>query len=162
MKLAEALARRADLQKRIAQLQHRATGVARFQEGEEPDEDAPALLDEARRLTGDLKTLVQRINLTNSLTEIEAGVTITDAIAERDALNSERNLVTEVAEAGSGRRGGFYSRQLRTELKEMTNLNVRGLRGEADRLAMRHRELDVRIQQANWATDLRERGTRDQ
>lgn len=38
MKLAEALALRADAQKRLAQLQSRAVSSARYQEGEEPIE----------------------------------------------------------------------------------------------------------------------------
>jgi hypothetical protein len=44
MKLAEALALRADLQARLAQLASRATTNARYQEGEEPAEDPNALL----------------------------------------------------------------------------------------------------------------------
>jgi len=38
MKLAEALALRADAQRRLAQLQSRAVSSARYQEGEEPIE----------------------------------------------------------------------------------------------------------------------------
>lgn len=154
MKLAEALARRADLQKRITQLQHRAGNVARFQEGEDPEEDATELLAEARVLIRELGDLVTRINRTNSVATIGTGFTISDAIAARDALNSERNLVSEVADQGAGGRGGSYFRQLRTELKVKTNLDVRFLRREADDLARRHRELDVQLQQANWNTDL--------
>ena len=40
VKLAEALAARADLQRRIEQLRSRISDNARYQEGEEPAEDA--------------------------------------------------------------------------------------------------------------------------
>src|SRR4051795_6382541 len=47
VKLAEALSLRSDAQKRLAQLQARATASARYQEGEEPAEDAADLLAQA-------------------------------------------------------------------------------------------------------------------
>ena len=40
MKLAEALCVRADLQKRIMQIEDRLKSVVKIQEGDEPDEDA--------------------------------------------------------------------------------------------------------------------------
>ena len=46
MKLAEALSLRANAVRRIEQLRVRVVGNARFQEGEEPAEDAAALLAE--------------------------------------------------------------------------------------------------------------------
>jgi len=66
MKLAEALALRADAQKRLAQLQARATAAARYQEGEEPPEDAAALLADGRELTDEIESLIRRINRTNA------------------------------------------------------------------------------------------------
>lgn len=102
MKLAEALALRSDAQKRLAQLQGRAVAAARYQEGEEPPEQAGALLVDARSVTEEIEALVRRINRTNASTELEPGVTITDAIAERDALALRRKLVTAVADAAAG------------------------------------------------------------
>ena len=49
MKLAEALALRADAAQRAEQLRARVTASARYQEGETPAEDAAALLDRGRR-----------------------------------------------------------------------------------------------------------------
>ncbi len=95
MKLAEALALRADTVKRIEQLRTRIEGNARLQEGEEPAEDAAM---------------------------------------------------------GRGQRG--YARQLRSELKMLSALPVADLRAQADGLARELRELDVRIQRANWEIDL--------
>jgi hypothetical protein len=47
LKLAEALAQRADAQRRVEQLRARAVGNARYQEGEKPAEDAARLIAEA-------------------------------------------------------------------------------------------------------------------
>lgn len=156
MKLAEALALRSDAQKRLAQLQGRAVAAARYQEGEEPPEQAGALLVDARSVTEEIEALVRRINRTNASTELEPGVTITDAIAERDALALRRKLVTAVADAAAGHyeAGGGWGRQLRSELRQVTDVPVADLRREADDLARRYRELDVRLQEANWATEL--------
>ncbi|MCK1815621.1 hypothetical protein MTQ13_15260 [Streptomyces sp. XM4011] len=46
--------------------------------------------------------------------------------------------------------------QLRSELKMLSALPVAELRDRADRLAREVREIDVRIQRANWEVDLLE------
>jgi Family of unknown function (DUF6847) len=156
MKLAEALALRADLTKRIASLRERATACARYQEGEEPQENAEELLNLALALTEQQETLITRINRTNGATEMDGGsFTIMDAVARRDRLGAQHKLLTEIADAAAGGKSrAYYLRQLRSELKEISNVPVTALRGQADLLAQQRRELDVRIQQANWNTDL--------
>jgi hypothetical protein len=156
MKLAEALSLRSDAQKRLAQLQARAVASARFQEGEDVPEDANALLAEAREVVAEVESLVRRINRTNAAVELEPGITITDAIARRDALASERSVLVAIADAaaGSGARAGGFGRQLRSELRFLTNVPIPQLRTEADALARQYRELDTRLQEANWTTEL--------
>ncbi|WP_218683388.1 DIP1984 family protein, partial [Microbacterium sp. BF1] len=66
MKLAEALTARADLQRRIEQLRARIVANARYQEGEEPAEDAAALIVEADAALTQLRDLIRRINATNA------------------------------------------------------------------------------------------------
>ncbi|HET7488593.1 MAG TPA: DIP1984 family protein [Acidimicrobiales bacterium] len=160
MKLAEALSLRSDAQKRLAQLVARAAASARYQEGEHPAEDANALLAQARVLVDEAEDLVRRVNRTNAATELEPGFTITDAIARRDALAQRRRLVTAVADAAAGQHepgtAMWAARQLRSELRQVTDVPVADLRREADDLARQHRELDVRIQEANWAVELAE------
>ena len=70
MKLAEALLERADLQRRIDQMNGRLNNNARVQEGEKPAEDPKALLKELESMTSRLETLMAQINLTNSATLI--------------------------------------------------------------------------------------------
>src|SRR5262245_30135911 len=107
MKLAEALALRADAQKRFEQLRVRAQASARYQEGEEPAEDAAALLQEAADVLRELEDLIRRINRTNAMTSLDDGVTLTDAIARRDVLRLRHALLSSVADAASGKAGGM-------------------------------------------------------
>ena len=158
MKLAEALARRADAQKRLEQLKDRAASSARYQEGEPPPEDAAELLALARSTVREVEWLVRAVNRTNAATELEPGFTVTDALARRDSLAAERAAVSATADAaqGHGYSGLRIGRQLRSELRWVTDLRVSDLRAEADGLAQQYRDLDTRIQAANWTTELLE------
>ena len=155
MRLAEALTARADLQRRIEQLRARITANARFQEGEEPAEDAAALLVEADAALSQLRDLIRRINATNASLDLGAEGTMTDALASRDVLRLQHSLLADAASAASGANDPFQ-RQMRSELRKISALPVAALRNQADAVAHELRELDNRIQQANWLHDLRE------
>ena len=164
MKLAEALAMRSDASKRFEQLRSRAQANARYQEGEPPAEDAGELLAEADRVLAELEDLIRRINRTNAATMLaltppprpmlEEQMTVTDAIARRDVLRWRHALYISVADAASGGSGPGMVRQMRSELRYVSAVTVSELRTAADEAAKQHRELDVRIQQANWETEL--------
>ncbi len=155
MKLAEALVQRADAQKRLEQLKARAVACARYQEGTEPLEDAAAIHGEARAVVDEIEGLVRRINRTNAAVELEPGMTITDAIARRDALAARRKLAVAIADAAvGGDEFGGWGRRTHSELRSLTDLPVKDLRREADQLARDYRELDTRLQAANWTTEL--------
>jgi hypothetical protein len=155
MKLAEGLALRADATRRVERLRARIVASARYQEGEEPPEDAAALLDEARAVLNDLEMLIQRINRTNAAAQIgDDDGTLTDALARRDVLRVRHAVVTAAADAAAGRSQGGVARQLRSELKMLAALPVAQLRAEADEIARELRDLDVRIQRSNWEVDL--------
>jgi hypothetical protein len=153
MKLAEGLALRADAARRVEQLRARIVASARYQEGEEPPEDAAALLAEAGVALDDLEGLIRRVNRTNAAAQIGAGETITDALARRDVLRLRHAVVTAAADAATGRSQGGI-RQLRSELKMLAALPVAQLRAQADEIARELRELDIRIQRSNWEVDL--------
>jgi hypothetical protein len=156
VKLAEALALRADATRRIEQLRTRIVANARFQEGEEPAEDAQALLAEAGAVLDELEDLIRRINRTNAATRIGPEGTITDALARRDVLRARHSVVTAAADAAAGKSQPGMGRQLRSELKMLAALPVAQMRAQGDDLARQIRELDVRIQQSNWEFDLME------
>ena len=157
MKLAEALALRADAQRRLEQLRSRVQASARYQEGEEPAEDATELVTEAESVLDELEALIRRINTTNAATQLDAGETLTDAIARRDVLRLRRTIYVAAADAASGRlqsQPGMGVRQMRSELRYLSALDVPALRRQADDVAKELRELDNRIQRANWEVDL--------
>ncbi|MEU7164773.1 DIP1984 family protein [Streptomyces morookaense] len=154
MKLAEALAERAEATRRVEQLRSRVVGSARYQEGETPAEEAAELLAEAGEVLDTLEMLIRRINRTNAAVQMGEDGTLTDALARRDVLRLRHAVVTAAADAaaGTGERG--YGRQLRSELMMLSALPVAELRARADVLAREIREIDMRIQRTNWEADL--------
>jgi hypothetical protein len=150
MKLADALILRGDAQKRLAQLRERLVKSAKVQEGDKPPEDPAALLKEMERVAGTLLDLMQKINRTNMVTELEANVTLADALAERDVLLLRRGVYASVAEAASA----SQSRYSRSEVKFVSTVKVSEMQERADELSKERRELDARIQAANWNVDL--------
>jgi hypothetical protein len=150
MKLAEALALRSDAQRRVEQLRARIAANARYQEGEEPAEDAAELLTEVEGVLVELEDLIRRINRTNATTSLGDG-TLTDALARRDVLRLRHSVLVSSAEAAAGRAS---VRQLRSELRQLAALPVGELRRRADAVARDVRELDTAVQQANWTVEL--------
>lgn len=156
MKLAEALAERADASRRVEQLRARIAGSARHQEGEAPAEDASQLLAEVSEVLDQLEALIRRINRTNATVLVgEEDGTLTDALARRDVLRTRHSVLTAAADAAAGReRQRGMVRQLRSELPMISALPVGELRRQADEVACEIRELDMRVQRVNWEADL--------
>ena len=157
MKLAEALLLRADRNRTLEQLKQRIAVSARYQEGENPPEDARDLVGAASAVRDELEVLIRNINRTNSGTVMTDGRTVTDALAERDVLRLRYSMLKASADAASGalQHAGFI-RTTRSELKYLRALDVRDLRQQASDVARRARELDARVQQVNWTTELQE------
>ena len=157
MKLAEALLLRADRNRTLEQLKQRVQVSARYQEGEEPPEDVRELVSMASTVLDELEGLIRNINLTNSGTVMADGRTVTDALAERDVLRLRYSVLKVSADAASGAQQQVgYMRATRSELKLMSDLDVKNLRQQASDIARRVRELDARIQEVNWTTELQE------
>ena len=150
MKLAEALAERSDCQNRIEEMKKRLIRSARVQEGEQPAEDTNELLAETDRVFARLLELIGAINRTNAKTAFDNDRTISDAIAERDVVSKRRDLLAGVAEAGSTRQ----DRYSKSEVRFVATVSVGKLQAEVDQFAKRYRELDTRLQELNWKTEL--------
>jgi hypothetical protein len=150
MKLAEALILRADCQKRMEQLRARLIRSAKIQEGEEPPENPQALMSEVDAGVQELEDLIKKINKTNSLTTLEDGVTLSDALAKRDALALKRGIYNSIVDATAVRQ----DRYSRSEVKFFSTIDVSELQTQIDRMSRQYRELDTKIQQANWNTEL--------
>lgn len=152
MRLAEALVLRADTQKRIEQLRQRLRMSALVQEGEEPPENPQDLLGELDSLITQFADLIARINRTNMQTTLANGDTVTDALAQRDALSLRYSIIDSLADTASNR----VDRYGRSEIKKISTVDVAVLRRQLDELARARREIDTAIQATNWATDLSE------
>ena len=150
MKLAEALIRRADSQKRFEQLKARLLVNAKVQEGDVPAETPAELLAELSRVANELLELIKRINKTNSVTAFNDRETLSDALAARDLLKLQRVAYAELAQTAAISQG----RYTRSEVKFVATVNVAEIQKHADELAKSYRELDARIQELNWQVEL--------
>ena len=153
MKLAEALISRADAHKRIQQLRERLARSARIQEGDEPPEAPEALMEELTRVVSQFTDLVKKINHTNATTQFAEGQTLTDVLADRDALAIERNALTELINAAIGPQQHRFPYGL-PEVKSFRAIKVADVQARVDDLARRYRELDSAIQALNWNIEL--------
>lgn len=149
MKLAYALTERADLQKRLAQLENRLMNNAKVQEGETPAEDPQVLLKELDGIMKQLEDLIGRINHTNSVT-MDNGDSLTALLARRDCLNQRVHILRNFLNSASS----TVSRATRSEIKIKSTVSVVDLQRDVDRMSRELRELDGRIQALNWTTEL--------
>ena len=150
MKLAEALNQRADLQRRIAQLRERLTNNVKVQEGDQPAEKPDDLFKELAVSLKQLKDLIVSINRTNQETLWE-GRTLTEIIAEKDTLAMHIAALRAALDAANVRN----DRYSRNEIKFVRTIDVIALQKRVDDLSRDLRQLDSKLQQANWTTDLK-------
>lgn len=150
MRLAEALVLRADCQRNIAQLKQRLERCAKVQDGEEAPEDPELLLNALSSTIKELTVLVKQINKTNCLTKFNDQKSILEALAEKDAISMERDVLEELIEKATIK----YDRYSRSEVKFVSKINIAEIQKKKDELSKRYRELDFRIQEKNWSSDL--------
>ena len=150
MKLAEALQARSDLKKQLNQLEYRMSSNALVQEGEQPNEKPSELFKQYNDGLKQLEELIIRINLTNSRAKVE-GVTLTELIARRDTLKQKIDAYRSVLSTASSN----TSRATKTEIKVLSTINVESFQKDVDRMSRDLRELDNKIQEANWKIELK-------
>lgn len=150
MTLAEALILRADLQKRMEQLQQRVLRNVRVQHGDEPAESPDELISEYEAACDALQDLIRRINVTNLRAEVAPDLTLTDALAKRDVLRMRISFYRHVAEAASIQ----HDRFTRSEIRFVSTVDVRAVQAQADALSRAYRELEAQIQATNWRVSL--------
>ena len=149
MKLAEALQERADLNRKIDELSRRIRQNVLVQQGEKPNEDPNAMLEELKAAVDRLETVIRQINFSNCKHRV-GGRTLTEIIARKDTLkmlyNAHRDALSAATQSTSRARG--------TEIKIIPVVDVKALRRESDEIAKEIRMLDNTLQQANWNFDL--------
>jgi len=149
MKLAEALSLRKDLQKRIEQVKTRLMNNVKVQEGESPLEKPEDLKDELNDCLEQLEKLIFRINKTNMATLVD-GKPLTELIAKREVLTKRVGILREVFNEAST----LGSRYSRSEIKQVCTINVSELGKKVDSISKLLREVDYKIQAANFQTEL--------
>lgn len=150
MYIAEALAQRAEAQRRYSELNQRLLSIAKVQEGDQPAENPQEILAELEELMARIGDLIRRINRTNAATDFSGDMTLADALSVRDALLKKRTLYSGLADHLTSRQ----DRYSRSEIKYVATMDVREIRKKADLAAKEYRQLDVDIQRLNWQTEL--------
>jgi len=149
MKLAEALSLRKDLQKRIEQTKGRLRNNVKVQEGEEPLEKPEDLRKELDACFQQLEEMIFRINKTNMATIVD-GKPLTELMAKKEVMTKKVGVLREVFDQASS----VGSRYSRSEIKDVCIIDVSLLGKEIDSLSKDLRELDYKIQAANFQTEL--------
>lgn len=149
MKLAEALMARADLQRKIAQIESRMRQNAKVQEGDEPAEAIERLIPEYERTMDELESLIAQINRTNNQTPLESA-TLSEAITRRDCLKSKIRAYRNLYEAAAISQDRYSSKEIRF----VRCVDPAKLQEKIDYLSKLYRQLDTKIQERNWTADL--------
>ena len=145
MKLAEALAERADTMRRYQQVYERLQRYARVQDGDCPAEDPSDLLTLANTHLDYLDYLICHINITNSATQFSNTLSLSDAVSLRDTTLKRRKLFADIASYATSPQ----ERRSRNEVKLVTSISCNDLQRLADRLSRDYRTLDTTIQRLN-------------
>ena len=149
MKLAEALNRRADLQRKVSQIRERLNNNVKVQEGDEPAEQPTDLFEELDKCLAELGELVTLINKTNQETLVD-GETITSLIAQKDMCKLRHSVLRSALNEAND----ISNRYTRNEIKIVRTVDVGALQKEVDEVARSIRLLDTKLQEANWTTNL--------
>lgn len=148
MKLAEGLLLRADLMKKIEHLQNRIRPVLIVSDDKLPQEDPEELLAQLRKAVQNLENIVVRINKTNNETMVEGEGLLMEALAKRDSLKMLSEKLRNIRYAAKINNSGDNN------LK--TTISISKLQVEMDQTGRAFREIDSKIQEINWLTELKE------
>lgn len=150
MKLAEALMERKAIKTKMEDLKKRIYQNSRIQEGEQPIEDPIKLIEELHSETKNFEVLIARINQTNNVTHLTEDMTLMEAIVKKDMLNYLHLIHINLADKATPTHDRFSPR----EIKFIPAIDIVEIRKKADEIAKEYRLLDMKIQEANWNTEL--------
>lgn len=148
MKLAEGLLLRADMLKKIEHLQHRIRPVLIVSDDKKPQEDPDKILAQLRKAIQDLESLVIRINKTNNEISIDGEGTLMEALAKRDSLKMLSERLRNIRYAAQVDNSG--------DANLKTTIDIKKLQIEIDQTGRAFREIDSKIQEKNWLTELKD------
>ena len=148
MKLAEGLLLRADLMKKIEHLQNRIRPILIVSENKEPQENPVKLLAQLRKTIQDLESIIIRINKTNNETLIDGEGLLMEALAKRDSLKMLSEKLRIIRQAAQINNSGYNNLKATVDIKD--------LQIEIDQTGRAFREIDSKIQEINWLTELKD------
>ncbi|MBF0327877.1 MAG: DIP1984 family protein [Nitrospirae bacterium] len=150
MRLAELLNERKSVKTEIKNLKERLRLAAKMQEGDSIPAESPDELKETLiGLYGRLSEIIIKINRANIENLVE-GRTIMELIAERDKSLGIAELLHGLAESATPKSERFS----RNEIRYVSAVVVQSVRKEADSYSKAAREIDNKIQAANWSIEV--------
>ena len=151
MKLAVALQGRNDLNKKIVQLNYRLELNAVVQDGEKTGENPEELLEELNECYRNLEDLIGRINKTNCQTITSYNnLSLTELIAKKDVLMQKINSYRALADTASN----LVTRVSRSEIKILSNVDVKKIQKDIDKMSKELRLVENTIEETNWQIEL--------
>lgn len=151
MKLAVALQERNDLNKKIVQLNYRLELNAVVQDGEKTGENPEELLEELNECYRNLEDLIGRINKTNCQTITSYNnLSLTELIAKKDVLMQKINSYRALADTASN----LVTRVSRSEIKILSNVDVKKMQKDIDKMSKELRLVENTIEETNWQIEL--------
>ena len=148
MKLAEALLLRSDLMKKIEHIQNRIRPVLIVSDDKKPQEDPTKLIAELRTAIQDLEILVIRINKTNNEININGEGSLMEALVKRDSLKMLSEKLRNIRYAAQIDNSG--------DANLKTTIDIKKLQTEMNQTGRAFREIDSKIQELNWLTELKD------
>jgi len=150
MKLAELLNERKAVKEEIKKTKQRLELSAKVQEGDKDPAESPEELKQTLiQLFEKLRKLIVKINRTNVEVQIE-GKSLMEMIAERDKNIAVAAALHGLAEDATPKEARFS----RNEIRFLPVVNIKELRKEADVYSKKGREIDNKIQAANWGIEV--------
>lgn len=151
MKLAVALQERNDLNKKIVQLNYRLELNAVVQDGEKTGENPEELLEELNECYRNLEDLIGRINKTNCQTITSYNnLSLTELIAKKDVLIQKINSYRSLVDTASN----LVTRVSRSEIKILSNVDVKKIQKDIDKMSKELRLVENTIEETNWQIEL--------
>ncbi|MEZ4988648.1 MAG: DIP1984 family protein [Saprospiraceae bacterium] len=134
--------------KKIEHLQNRIRPVLIVSDNKVPQEDPDKLLAQLRKTVQDLEAIIVRINKTNNETFVEGEGLLMEALAKRDSLKmlSEKlRIIRQAAQVNNTTYGN-----------QKATVDIKDLQIEIDQTGRAFREIDSKIQEINWLTELKD------
>lgn len=138
------------MQKRLESLRDRISKNVVVQEGEQPAENPEKLLADAMRIAEEFQKMIFSINKANLSGKTARSRSLTEAIAERDALVLKHSILNTAVNSAVKPPDRFGLREIRW----VKAVEIKPLQDQVETLAKQIREVNIEIQAANWQIEI--------